>query len=526
MNRRDFLKAVGVLGASSAIPFWVYENYIKYNFDKKIYYPGMEMGHKFRDGKLESKDYLNKETDTIIVGSGIAALTAAYKLVKEKHKGTITLVSGPELFGNSNGININNQVYPTGAHYLPLQSEDSNHVREILYDLNIITNNPYGIKPTYNEKDLVMSPMERFLENDEWIEGNHPHSEHFEAFVTLINQYKFKKDKNGSYLFTFPIEKCSNELNYLDKILFSDWLKENNIVDKDLLHYINYCVRDDYGVSINQCSAFAGILYFAGRNGQAENANTDSVMTWTDGNHHLASLLLNKIKDKVEVIPYTVTNISNHIVTATNSLNNYKIKAKHIIISVPLFITNRILTDYKIEQSLIPRYSSWIIGNYLFDTLPKERFKGCGLAYDNVLNNSENLGYVYSANQSLNISRENKVITTYTNIPTKDFKETRKLLQSLSTDDLLDISLKDIINSYGRESLYNIKEAHVTIRGHAMSFPEVGFLEKNSSIKKLNESLNKDNIYLAHSDMSRISTFEEASYHGYNAALNVLGKSI
>ena len=55
-----------------------------------------------------------------------------------------------------------------------------------------------------------------------------------------------------------------------------------------------------------------------------------------------------------------------------------------------------------------------------------------------------------------------------------------------------------------------------------MCYPEPGFLNR---IKYLNNKLIKleqDNLFFSHSDLSSISIFEEASWHGISVAHKIL----
>ena len=57
--------------------------------------------------------------------------------------------------------------------------------------------------------------------------------------------------------------------------------------------------------------------------------------------------------------------------------------------------------------------------------------------------------------------------------------------------------------------------------GHGMVRPSVGEMWGESR-QKMNEP--RGNIFFAHSDMSGISNFEEAQYHGVEAAKIILAK--
>ena len=64
-----------------------------------------------------------------------------------------------------------------------------------------------------------------------------------------------------------------------------------------------------------------------------------------------------------------------------------------------------------------------------------------------------------------------------------------------------------------------IKHLDIWLWGHGMVIPKTGFIWSKER-KELQKSLGK--IHFAHSDMSGFSIFEEAQYHGVEAAKKIL----
>ena len=102
-----------------------------------------------------------------ILGSGVAGLSCAWKLAREGHADFV-VVAGPEYAGNAAGGAQDGLDYPTGAHYLPLPSRESTHVREMLADFGLIERDAGGDTPYYDETALVHSPQERLLRDGRW----------------------------------------------------------------------------------------------------------------------------------------------------------------------------------------------------------------------------------------------------------------------------------------------------------------------------------------------------------------------
>jgi hypothetical protein len=77
------------------------------------------------------------------------------------------------------------------------------------------------------------------------------------------------------------------EWRALDRIPFSQWLNDNGFTAPTCTGWPT-TPRDDYGTAHDQTSAWAGLHYFACRNGEAANAASDTVLTAPDGNAWLA----------------------------------------------------------------------------------------------------------------------------------------------------------------------------------------------------------------------------------------------
>ena len=525
MNKRNFLITSGSVASIMTLGYGLKE--WSENIDLNINYVGMSLGHNIRDKGFESLLNFKKEfSDIVICGSGISALSCAWKLVISGFKGKIIMLSGPEKYGNSSGNMINNEIYPTGAHYLPLQNIESKHTREMLKFFNIIEKDEYSEKPYYNSKYLVFSPMERVLINDEWQEGLYKQSEDSHRFFSYIKSLKNQIGSDNKKLFSIPIAHHSKDTDDLDKLSFKQWLDKNNYMDKSLLAHLNYCCKDDYGTTIEQTSAWAGVHYFAARTGKCSNFNHETIMTWKEGNYFLANQLFNFIKDKITFINascYKIDKSDMWNILATDGLNNnYQIKTNRVCLAMPLFVANKLFNQSIIDKTLISPYSSWIVANILFKSLPKELYNGIGLAYDNVVEKSDKLGYVFGSNQSLDISRDNKVITSYTSINLGDPKKVREYLSIISKHELKELVLHDLKVSYGTQIFNLIEKIDIHIRGHAMCYPEPGFLNRINYLNNKLIKLEQDNLFFSHSDLSSISIFEEASWHGISVAHKIL----
>ena len=227
-----------------------------------------------------------------ILGSGVAGLSCAWKLAREGHADFV-VVAGPEYAGNAAGGAQDGLDYPTGAHYLPLPSRESTHVREMLADFGLIERDAGGDTPYYDETALVHSPQERLLRDGRWEDSLLPMQGLPEAdlaqhrrFLAQVQALHTRRGGNdGRKVFAIPLTLSSRDPAWtaLDGITFRQWLEREGYTSPALRWYLDYCCRDDYGADTGAVSAWAGLHYFAARDGHAANAAEGAVLTWPGG---------------------------------------------------------------------------------------------------------------------------------------------------------------------------------------------------------------------------------------------------
>ncbi|MDP9109352.1 MAG: FAD-dependent oxidoreductase, partial [Pseudomonadota bacterium] len=288
MDRRSFLLAgaAGATVAASGAGYWRWQE-----LTPRIDPVGRALGHFLRERNTLPPPAYEWTTDVAILGSGIAGLTAAWKLAREGQR-KVLMMDGPELHGNAAGGAFGALRFPTGAHYLPLPSVESIHVREILHDLDILQGDPHAERPHYDERFILHAPEERVLFNGRWQEGILPRDDvpaaelqQHARFNALLEQFKHLRGNDGRRVFVMPSALSSSDPRWLglDQISFRQWLLEHELHAPTLHWYADYCTRDDYGAGYDAVSAWAGLHYFCSRGGEAANASPGAWLTWPDG---------------------------------------------------------------------------------------------------------------------------------------------------------------------------------------------------------------------------------------------------
>ena len=571
MKRRTFLLGTGIAaaGIASGAGFWRWQE-----ITSKVIYPGRDIGHRLRDMNpsrwpAPSAEY---KTDVAIVGSGVAGLTAAWRLAREGHT-RFALVMGPEPHGNAASgsalIGGERMRYPTGAHYLPLPSMESMHVRTMLADFGVLTDGASSATPTYDERAIVHAPDERLYRDGRWQEGLVPVAEAsavpaiarsaassrdrrtqapsgsaIDRFFRAIDGLRDVRGADGRKVFAIPIALSSTDPLWtaLDAISFSAWLAREGYDDSALRWYLDYCCRDDYGANASQVSAWAGLHYFSARNGQAANADRGAVLTWPEGLDALATRLdaaafaprsdaPAPLRLEGTALSMRDTHEGVEVLCARfegNRLSTFVVRARRAISAMPLFVAKHVVASLKSDgydpAQHAPQVAPWLVANFVMNRHPEEA-AGAELAWDNVLYGSEGLGYVVSTHQEIRVAPSaSTVLTAYRaladSMTTGTFDDTRRWMDRASPDEIGALASQELREVYGWRFAPCVDRVEITLRGHAMASPTPGTLA-NAGLRKLRDA--DGPVLYAHADLSGYSVFEEAAWWGWRAADRVLG---
>jgi hypothetical protein len=536
MGRRSFLLWAGAAGAAAlggAAGFWRWQE-----IPAKVNYPGRAEGHFLRQRRPLPPPSQVVETDVLILGSGIAGLTAAWKMHKEG-KRDFLMIDGPQPYGNAAGGQFGDLAYPTGGHYLPLPSKESFHVREILSDLGIILRDPLGERPYYDERYILHAPEERLLFRGAWQDGfiptagvaQHELDEH-KRFFAEVERLRVLRGADGKRLFVFPTVLSSSDPAWqaLDRISLKTWLEQNGYHSPTLHWYLNYCCRDDYGTRYDKVSAWAGLHYYCSRWGQAANAGNGAWLTWPGGLQPLAAAMDRAAGSRRRHGTAVSLKTTAHGVEALcfelidGVARSYTVRARKAICAMPLYVAARVVDNirqYGFNPAAdMPSYAPWLVANFLMHDFPVE-LPQAPLAWDNVVYQEPGLGYVVSTHQDIRVQPPPKtVFTSYVALSHQTPEAARKWLDTASADQLLTLASADLRSAYGWKFTACVERVEITLRGHAMAAPLPGF-RSNPGLAALREV--DGPIVFAHADLSGFSVFEEAAWWGYRAAGLALG---
>jgi len=498
------------------------------------------IGHRIRDGLsiTPSQDQWERAS-VVIVGGGIAGLSAAWRLKKSGFDDFVLIELEQSPGGTSRSGSFGAVAYPWGAHYLPAPMKENASLVSLLEEMGILEGRDSDGEPVVAEQFLCRDPEERVFYRGRWYEGLYLRAgasaedlAQYDAFNAEVNRWVAWRDLRGRRAFAIPVANGSDdaEVTALDKTSMAEWLDHRGWNSSRLRWLIDYGCRDDYGLTIDQTSAWAGFFYFASRVTKA-GAEAKPLMTWPEGNGRLVSHLYDKVKSKVrlglaaaEIIPTVANGQTGVDVVAIDHAgqNAAGFHADHVIFAAPHFLTRYVIRRYRESPPAHVgefQYGAWMVANLVLKDRPRDR--GFPLAWDNVLYDSESLGYVVATHQR-GLDRGPTVFTYYYPLCDSDPREGRSKLLGLGRDEWADIALTDL--SRAHPEIRSLTERLDVMRwGHAMIRPRPGFVWSEA---RRTASKPYRGIHFANTDLSGVPLFEEAFYHGIRATDEVLAEVV
>lgn len=489
------------------------------------------LGHRWRDGALAvpAAPAAPERTDVLIVGAGIAGLSAARTLRQAGIDSVTLLELHDQPGGNARGHRLAGQGCPMGAHYLPVPDAEDHELMRWLHEIGL-ARTELG-RTRFDERHLCHSPQERVFFDGAWHEGLLPPLEPGSAGLQQAQHLAQRIDafRRGGR-FAMPSERVAwhATLADLDRQTFAGWLQAEGITDPVLRAYLDYTCRDDYGAPSDIVSAWAGIHYFASRHGfQAPGAPADDggdgVFTWPEGNAWLVKHLAAPLGDRVRTgwLVGQVSELRDAVqVDAWSSQDGTHRRwlARQVVLAMPLRWAARVLAQAPLalqRSAAGVQVSPWLVANLHLDQPLIDRV-GVGPAWDSIVHGRESLGYVDAGHQMLGgVRGPERVITAY------------HALAAARRPDLLQRDwahwsrwVVDDLAQVHADLPQRVRQVDLTRHGHAMSIPVPG-RRGDADLAALRGAPLSPRVHLAHTDLVGYSVFEEAFALGITAGRRV-----
>jgi glycine/D-amino acid oxidase-like deaminating enzyme len=460
------------------------------------------LGHRLRDRSPFTQPAQSLSIPIVIIGGGMAGLSAAWRLLNRGLDDFVILEMESEAGGTSRSGRNSISEFPWAAHYVPVPNRNARVERELFREIGLIL--PDG---RWNEAHICRAPEERIFIDGAWQEGLHTDGlaryapDEFSRFQDLIARYR------DSEVFTIPIA-LGSELSDLDLISTADWMRQQGFTSRHLLWYVGYACRDDYGAPMDQVSAWTGIHYFACRDDEQ-----DRVFTWPEGNGWIVKQLMARVRGHVRTSE-PVFHIRKQGPRIEVLTERTAYSAAAVIFAAPTFLAPYVIEGMPPLDPQVWQYSPWLTANIVLDRPPRSLGR---VAWDNVCFESPTLGYVVANHQSGRTDGP-MVWTFYWALSEGTPAAMRS--QLLSRD-----------WAYWRDAiLHDLERMHPDIRdcvtridvmrlGHAMARPVVGSVFHGER-RRIAEQTGP--IVFANTDLSGFAIFEEAQHRGVLAADRVL----
>lgn len=497
VSRRSFIQGVGfsLVGLSTKSEPRIAGGFVNESF---------QQGHMLRDRASFPAARRVEKAQIVIVGGGIAGLSAAWRLHKKGFGDFVLLEMCDQAGGNSRWGENEITAYPWAAHYVPVPGRKAGYVRELFEDLGVLKDGKW------EERYLCFTPQERLFLYGRWQEGIEPG-----IGLTQSDRDQFRRLEEqiqgfrASGKFTVPMEiGLSEDTAKFDQISFADWLRDQRMDSRILRWYMDYCCRDDYGATIDQTSAWAGIQYFASRE-----PDEKGPLTWPEGNGWIVRRLLERLGKFVRT-----GQMVHRIVQGKSGVKVFsgdtEFQAEAVIFAAPTFLAPYLIEGHPPVRSF--EYSPWLTANLTLDRLPVNY--GTDPTWDSVFMESPTLGYVDATHQTLRTHVERTVWTFYWALANGSPSQNRRMLLTSDWSHWKDAILHDLERVHP-DIRQCVSRIDIMRMGHAMVRPTVGsiFSSERRKLSKL-----QGRILFANSDLSGFSIFEEAQYRGVVAAEHAL----
>ncbi|HEX8853218.1 MAG TPA: FAD-dependent oxidoreductase, partial [Pyrinomonadaceae bacterium] len=424
LNRRELL--AGFLGLPAALAACRRSTAESFP-DGEVVGASDAFGHRLRDAVSGGASRVEPGADAweragvVIVGGGIAGLSAAWRFLRAGFEDFVLLELEPAPGGTARSGERRGVVvpYPWGAHYLPAPLKENRALVTLLDEMGVLEGRDERGEPVVAEQFLCRDPEERIFYRGRWYEGLYLFAgasaedlSQFHAFHAEATAWAGWRDARGRRAFAIPASASSDdaEMTALDRLTMAEWMRQRGYTSPRLRWLVDYACRDDYGLTVEQTSAWAGLFYFAARIGKP-GEDSQPLITWPEGNGRLVSHLYEGARRHVrlewaaaDIVPRGElgTEGVDVIALARDGRTARGFRASRVVFAAPHFLTPYLLRPYR--EGGAPahvsefQYGAWMVANLFLRDRPRQGHD-FPLAWDNVLYESPSLGYVVATHQ-------------------------------------------------------------------------------------------------------------------------------
>jgi hypothetical protein len=504
-----------------------------------------ERGHLLRSGALaDAPVHERRRVDVLIVGGGVAGAAAAWRLKRAGVRRLELVELEPEVGGTARSGQLPRSAHPLGAHYLPVPHPDFGWLETLLEDLGVLRGRDARGAAEYDTTALLRAPIERHHFEGRWFDGLYPYhgqsgddEEQFRRWLDHLRELDGKRGTDGRRLFTLPVAESSTQLRHLDAIPMSTYLDRLGITSWRVRWLVDYACRDDYGLRLEQTSAFAALHHFLARG--MEDEHDRFILSWPEGNAKLVELMFARAElgERLHrpAAAYAIDPDAGEVrVHRFADDRNIAFEADVILWAAPRFLLPHVLPADPLARGALS-YGPWLVASLELSEAPGG--VGAPLSWDNVpvLWNSSvheggptNLGYVVANHADGLDERRGGAVLTYYEPLCADSRDRARDRVAKKRAHLLASDLAAL----GEHVLTELERMHPSIRtkaerinvsrwGHAMIRPVPGLLF-GDALATARASIGR--VLPCATDTSGLPLFEEAFHAGVRGAESALAR--
>ena len=393
-------------------------------------------------------------------------------------------------------------------------------MRALLRELGVIEGFGRDGRAVYDERHLCHAPQERLFIHGRWQEGVFPtlgasgeDRAQLEAFRREMERYRRWRDAAGRARSPRRGRPAPRRVPGARLGLDGRVPDRAGFTSPRLRWWVEYACRDDFGTDLAGTSAWAGVHYYAGRDPDPEYG--DVVLTWPEGNGWLTRQLAEPVAGRIR-LGQLVINVEpagdGAVVETFDAREGTDAAAPRARGGAGVFRSSSPRALYRPWRERPPafvsafHYAPWLVANLHLDR-PPAAMSGAPLAWDNVLYDSDGLGYVVATHQSLRTHAGATVLTYYRPFPGPSPDRARRRCWTHRGRRCARASCATWPAPHPGLAR-DVRRLDIMRYGHAMVRPEVGFV-CGAALAAAAGAL-AGPVHLAHADLSGFSIFEEA----------------
>lgn len=470
-----------------------------------------------KDGYIARKGGIPRPSahfDVVIVGGGMAGLTAAYHL---RGKRILMLEGNPRLGGNSKSQINGRSYFSQGAAYI-VANEEGDEIDTMLTDLRLksrFRQNEHG--------DDVVEFRGRTVPG--FFDGatDASRADSFRAFRAKMHDVF-----ENSYP-ELPVwgEENRAGFNSLDRLKFSDWLKrELGTLHPHLAEFVELYCWSSFGTTSAELSAAQGLNFLS--------CDLAGTQVLPGGNGLIAQALYEKIKTRTVTfrapafaVDVVADGAKTQVCFKSEAGELETVTADHCVVTVPKMVAKHVVRGLPAAQSADMKeldYRAYLVGNVLLDrklTSPGyDLFSMQGQFPDDSYQDSKERVFadVVYADWAGNDSAEKSALTLYMPLPytmAQQYLFVDTLYQKYH--DRIRTRLSPVLAGHGL-GWQNVQGVRLVRYGHAMPVGSVGGVA-SGLFERAHQSLG--NIHFAGQDNWGNPCFETAFATGMEAAKKI-----